>query len=132
MDAAKLHDDLRTHSRFIRDYLAPNMARDGDGYTMTSTDHKTLNSIFVKLSELSVTKTALYYSRIHNALFMITSGGAPWPAEFVLLAEILLKQWEKKLGRLKDIRPDLWGPGGRLHGLRRLRDSGAGLSLNEV
>ena len=133
MDDVKLRDALRTHSRFIRDYLAPIMA--SNRYTMSRSDHKTLNSVFVSLSELCVTEAALRYSRIHKALIMITSGGAPWPAEFILLAETLLEQWEKKLGPLKDIRPDLWAPGGRLHGLRRVRDSGVDFlskALNEV
>ena len=63
---------------------------------------------------------------------MITSGGAPWPYEYTILAETLLSLWERNLGPLKAIKSDLLGEGGRLDRLHFVRDSGIGLPGEEV
>ena len=130
MDVKKIRETLRTHSRFIRDYLAPTLAT--EGYQVSLSDRNTLKALFASLLATPITKSALQYSHIHKALFMITAGGAPWPYEYAMLAETVLEQWENCLGSLKEIKSDLWGPDGRLHGLRRIRDSGVGLSPDEV
>ena len=45
-----------------------------------------------------------------------------WPIELVVKAEELIQKWEDKLGPLKNLRADLFGPGGRLEGVRKITD----------
>jgi len=42
--------------------------------------------------------------------------------ELVAQAEELIQKWEDELGPLKNLRSDLYGPGGRLEGVRKLTD----------
>ena len=125
-----MHENLLKHNHFIRDYLALNMTR--EGYKISTSDQETLHTLFASLMATPITKEALQHSHIHKALMMITSGGAPWPYEYTILAETLLSLWERNLGPLKSIKPDLLEPGGRLHGIRFARDSGIGLPGEEV
>ena len=39
-----------------------------------------------------------------------------------MMAEELIQKWEDKLGPLKNLRSDLYGPGGRLEGVRKIVD----------
>ena len=130
MDADKVHENLRTHNHFIRDYLAPNMIR--EGYKISTSDQETLHTLFASLMATPITKEALQHSHIHKALMMITSGGAPWPYEYTILAETLLSLWKRNFGPLQAIKPNLLGLGGRLRGLQFARDSGIGLPGEEV
>ena len=44
----------------------------------------------------------------------------------VVSAEELIQKWEDKLGPLKNLRSDLYGPGGRLEGVRKITGSRRG------
>lgn len=44
----------------------------------------------------------------------------------VVQAENLIQQWEDELGPLKNLRSDLYGPGGRLEGLTKIVDGKKG------
>ena len=63
----------------------------------------------------------LRYSRIEKALIVIVATRATcWPMEMVVPAEEMIQKWEDQLGPLKDLRADLYGPGGRLKGMRKI------------
>lgn len=109
---------LLDHSRYIRDVLAPVVAREGGRL-----DEKQINAlkmIFASLSTVKITVELLRYSRIEKALGAMTVEGSGWPAEYTLLAEALWNAWENSVGPLRNIRADLWGPGGRLEGIKKL------------
>ena len=42
--------------------------------------------------------------------------------ELVVMAEELIQKWEDTLGPLKNLRSDLYGPGGRLEGVMKIAD----------
>ena len=46
--------------------------------------------------------------------------------EVVVQAEALIQKWENQLGPLKNLRSDLYGPGGRLEGVRKISDGRKG------
>lgn len=120
---ASLREELLTHSRYIRDHLFPALSR---APKLSQSDLATLNSIFKLLRSLAVTFDILRFSRMEKALQLIVANGASvWPTEVVIQAEYTLRKWEDKLGHgsLKNLRANLWGPGGRLEGIRRIKDS---------
>ena len=112
--------NLRIHSRYIRDTLAPALSRTGG--TLTDVQLATLKSIFASISAVPMTMEYLQYSRIEKALAVIASGGGAWPADASLMAEALLTSWEDRIGPLKNVRADLWGKGSRLEGCKKLVD----------
>ena len=60
-------------------------------------------------------------SHIHKALMVIVATeNASWPMDVLVRAEELMTKWEDELGPLKDLRADLYGPGGRMEGVRKL------------
>lgn len=120
---ASLLEELLTHSRYIRDHLFPAFSR---APKLSQSDLATLNSIFKLLRSIAVTFDLLRFSRMEKALQLIVASGASvWPTEVVIQAEYTLREWEDKLGHgsLKNLRANLWGPGGRLEGIRRIKDS---------
>lgn len=46
--------------------------------------------------------------------------------EVAAQAESLIQKWEDELGPLKNLRADLYGPGGRLEGVRKITDGRKG------
>ena len=72
-----------------------------------------------------MTLDLLRFSRIEKALMVIANTGQScWPMEVVVQAEELIQRWEDQLGPLKNLRADLYGPGGRLEGIRKIVDKG--------
>ena len=68
-----------------------------------------------------MTLDLLRSSRIHKALMVIpATGDAFWPMDIQVRAEELMAKWEDELGPLKNLRADLYGPGGRMEGVRKL------------
>ena len=68
-----------------------------------------------------MTLDLLRYSRMEKALMVIVATGATcWPMEVVVSAEEMIQKWEDQLGPLKDLRADLYGPGGKLEGMRKI------------
>ena len=111
--------NLRIHSRYIRDTLAPALSRAG---TLTDVQLANLKSIFASISAVPMTMEYLQYSRIEKALTLVASGGGAWPADASLMAEALLTSWEDRVGPLKNVRADLWGKGSRLEGCKKVLD----------
>ena len=108
-------EELRTHSRYIRDNLIPLVGGDGE---LNSRDLALLRSTLMKVNAISVTLDVLRFSRIEKALVLISTPG--WPADIAAMARKILVRWEDALGPLQELRADLWGIGGRLEGVRKV------------
>ena len=123
-------ENLLCHSRYIRDTLAPVVIREGG--KLNDQQAISLKTIFASISAIKMTVELLQYSRIEKALNLIVVEGSAWPVEATLLSEALLSAWEESLGSLKNIRADLWGPGGRLEGIKKLEHSSQHAGSGEV
>lgn len=118
LQGASLREDLRLHSRYIRDTLGPILAQQPK---LSHSDIARLRSIFKELDSVPMTLDLLRFSRIEKAMMVIAAtGNASWPLEIVVHAEELITKWEEELGPLKNLRADLYGPGGRLEGVRKV------------
>lgn len=106
-------------ARWIRDVLTPLLDR--NSYARRSED-KLSNFLifFADLRHTPVTVDSLRNSCIHSALGHIVEQKMRWPDWIVQEAQELLQDWEKELGSLRSIHADLWGPGGRLEGVKEL------------
>lgn len=113
-----IREELRTHSRYIRDHLIPLVGGDGRGCELNSRDMALLRSTLMKVNAISVTPDVLRFSRIEKALVLISAPG--WPADIAAIARRILVRWEYALGPLQELRADLWGIGGRLEGVRKV------------
>lgn len=78
--------------------------------------------LFAKLKSLHVTAEDLQTTRIHKALLLITRAGSKWPEKLVEAADEVVDAWTRTCGPLETLRPDLFGPGGRLDGIVTRRD----------
>lgn len=114
-----IRETLLTHSRYIRDTLLPLVAND-QGSGLNYRDLSILRAILNDVNATPVTLELLRYSRIAKALAIITTD-TRWPADTAMKASRILQKWEKPLGRVDDLRIDLWGPGGRLEGLKKAK-----------
>lgn len=113
-----IREELRAHSRYIRDNLAPLVGGDGEFCELNSRDLALLRSILMKVNAISATLDVLRFSRIEKALVLISTPG--WPADIAAMARKILVRWEEALGPLQELRADLWGIGGRLEGVRKV------------
>lgn len=113
-------ETLRTHSRYIRDNLLPLVTRGGGESRLNSRDITLLNSALSEVNAIPITLDLLRYSRIEKALGTIALDGR-WPLETVANAQLILKKWEKQFGSVDDLQADLWSPGGRLEGLKKVK-----------
>lgn len=116
----KIKDELRELSRYIRDILAPLVARGGEN-NLNQVQLSRLYAILTHIDVLPMSLDLLRYSRIHKALIDIAAAGKGWPLEVVIQADDILMKWEITLGPLQDLQADLWGPGGRLEGLKKIK-----------
>lgn len=114
----EIREELRTHSRYIRDNLIPLVGGDGGVCKLNSRDLGLLRSTLMKVNAISVTLDVLRFSRIEKALVLISNPG--WPADIAAMARKILVRWENALGPLQELRADLWGIGGRLEGVRKV------------
>ena len=115
----EVRETLRTHSRYIRDTLLPLLAgREGSG--LNDRDLSFLRNALNEVNKTPITIDLLRYSRIAQALAMIATD-TRWPADVAIKATKILQKWEKVFGRVVDLQADLWGPGGRLEGLKRMK-----------
>lgn len=129
MEAAR--DELRTHSRYIRDNLVPLVACEGE-CQLNNRDLALLHSTLDRVDAIPMTLSLLRYSRIEQALLRISPACTKWPAEIAWQAEKILLKWKDELGPLNNLRADLWGPGGRLEGVRKLERQPDGTSENNA
>ena len=116
--ASSVREELLLHSRYIRDTLVPLLAKQPK---LNYSDTLCLRSIFKILEATPMTLDLLRSSRIHKALMVIVATeDASWPMDILVRAEELMTKWEDELGPLKNLRADLYGPGGRMEGVRKL------------
>ncbi len=47
-------------------------------------------------------------------------GNYCWPLDLQTQAEALISKWQDELGPLDNLRADLYGPGGRMEGVRKV------------
>jgi hypothetical protein len=121
-------ENLLSHSRYIRDVLAPILAQKGG--RLNEQQIIALKTIFASLGSVRMTRELLQHSRIEKALSMIAVEGNAWPVDAILLSEALVNAWEDRIGPLRTIRADLWGPGGRLEGVMKLRTPTGDVSMS--
>lgn len=113
-----MREELRLHSRYIRDTLVPLLAKQ---HKLNRSDSVCLHSIFQTLDAIPMTLDLLRYSRIEKALMVIAAiGNLCWPMDILVHAEELITKWEDELGPLKNLRADLYGPGGRMEGVKKI------------
>lgn len=53
-------------------------------------------------------------------MVIVAMGNACWPLDILERAEDMITKWEDELGPLKNLRADLYGPGGRMEGVRKI------------
>ena len=126
---SNVKDILLTHSRYIRDHLVPVLAREGK---LNEQQRSELRTIFASLATVKITVELLQYSRIEKALAAMCTEGSAWPVDATLLAEALLSAWEISVGPMRNIRADLWGPGGRLEGTAKFKPMKDEATADEV
>lgn len=116
-----LGEELRIHARHIRDTLSPMLSFER---VLSHTDLVLLRSIFRLLKSTTITIDLLRFSRMEKALQLIVVQSSDWPVETIVQAENTLLKWEDQLGQgsFKNLRADLWSEGGRLEGVRRIKD----------
>lgn len=114
-----VRDELRTHSRYIRDNLVPLVACGGESQ-LNNRDLALLHSTLDRIDAIPMTLSLLSYSRIDKALLRIAPTCTKWPVDISTQAQTIVSKWENELGPLRNLRADLWGPGGRLEGVRKL------------
>jgi len=124
--APSLKENLLCHSRYIRDVLQPIVAKKGG--RLNEQQITALKTIFASISSVKMTRELLQYSRIEKALSIIAVEGDAWPVDAILISEALINAWDIRIGPLRTIRADLWGPGGRLEGVMKLRTPTGGVS----
>ncbi|KAI4281364.1 MAG: hypothetical protein L6R38_003759 [Xanthoria sp. 2 TBL-2021] len=116
-------ENLLCHSRWIRDHLAPKIAKDGSlAPGKHSFDLAPLRSALDELIESPMTLDILRFSRMEKALQRIVEANTgDWPPDIVLKAKNLIARWENSFGPLLRVRTDLWATGGRLEGFAKPR-----------
>ncbi|KAI4225381.1 MAG: hypothetical protein L6R36_003961 [Xanthoria steineri] len=116
-------EDLLCHSRWIRDHLAPKIAKDGSSADGKNPyDLAPLRSALDELLESPMTLDILRFSRMEKALQRIVGANrGDWPPDIVLKAKHLVGRWENSFGPLQRVRTDLWATGGRLEGFAKPR-----------
>ncbi|KAL8841289.1 MAG: hypothetical protein Q9176_003382 [Flavoplaca citrina] len=116
-------EDLLCHSRWIRDHLAPKIAKDGGlAAGKYSFDLAPLRAALDQLHASPITVDILRFSRMEKALQRVVEvKGGDWPPDIVIKAKELIARWEKSFGPLQRVRTDLWAAGGRLEGFAKPR-----------
>lgn len=114
-------DYIRDRTRWIRDELDPQIARDGP--EILCPDNVIILFTFLEdLRRSSLSLDILRYSRVHYALLEITGRATRWPGKLIDKVEHLIKLWEASFGHLRDIHRPLYEDGGRLHGISTAED----------
>lgn len=113
-------EELRTWSRYARDVLLPRV-RTGGEVILSPKILDEAHEFLSLLNRAYINVETLRYTRVHTALEEIGSLGSRWPMTIILKAEGLLSLWEADFGPLMNIQADLFGPGGRLEGIVKLK-----------
>ncbi|KAK5134485.1 hypothetical protein LTR08_006402 [Meristemomyces frigidus] len=107
---------LRKQTRWIRDQLDPQIARDGRD-ALHSDEVLMIDQFLRRLLKSNISVEDIRHSRIHLAVMDIAGHATRWPERIITRCEALKESWEAKYGPLRDIGILLYEPGGRLHGI---------------
>ncbi|KAH7109853.1 hypothetical protein B0J11DRAFT_601363 [Dendryphion nanum] len=108
---------LRQISSWIRDDLDILVARDGPD-KLRSDDVLTLHEVFqaLRLSE-TITGLDLRATGIHRAIMEVAGVATRWPGKLIDDCDRIISVWNAKFGSLQELRPFMYGRGGRLEGI---------------
>ncbi|KAF2843689.1 hypothetical protein M501DRAFT_1013028 [Patellaria atrata CBS 101060] len=109
-------EDLAKKASWIRDILDPMIAYDGPD-VLGPNDVLELHELFRSLRKYPPTSSALKLSRIHFAVLEVSGKATRWPSRLAFECDEVITTWEKKYGPLRELRPSLFVPGGRLYGI---------------
>lgn len=110
--------EIQSEVRYIRDSLCP-LVNESGGTAITRDIFYGLLVFFVKLETMPISVDLLRQTRVDKALIEISVLGTRWPASLVGRAEKMLREWEKQVGQIGQLRAALWEPGGRMAGCRK-------------
>jgi hypothetical protein len=114
-------DELREQARWIRDILDPQVAQEGQD-ALHSDEILTLDELLRKLLDSDISVEDISYSRMHLAIRDIAGRATRWPKKLADRCDTLKGAWEARYGPLSAIKPPLYEPGGRLHGICKPED----------
>lgn len=108
---------LRQLAAWIRDDLDPVVAREGPE-KLRADDVLTLHELFQALrTSRTTTSLDLRATGIHRAVLEVAGTATRWPGRLVDDCDRVILVWTGKFGRLEDLRPFMYGRGGRLEGI---------------
>lgn len=107
---------LREKSRWIRDTLDPEIAREGPSY-LDDRHIVTLVKFLRDLIRARISVDQLARTRIHHAVMCIAGRATRWPKPLIQEADKIIRHWSIRYGSLHEIPGTLYEPGGRLHGV---------------
>jgi hypothetical protein len=123
---------LRQIAHWIRDELDPIIAREGPEHLRID-DVLMLHDIFHALcTSLSVTALDLRATGIHKAIVEVSGMATRWPGRLCDDCDKIIVAWTSKFGPLEDLRPFLYGRGGRLEGIARIEDWTKQVNLTDL
>jgi hypothetical protein len=114
-------DFLRQRTRWIRDDLDPQIARDGAD-ALHADEILKLDEFLRKLLTSNISLNDIRRSRVHLAVLDIAGRGTRWPRRLVDRCDELKAGWQALHGPLQDLGILLYEPGGRLHEICRPGD----------
>lgn len=115
---------LKALASWIRDDLDPLVAREGPNI-LRPDDVLTLHETFVQLRlASSISALDLRATGIHRAVMDIAGVATRWPGRLCDDAERIVGVWTERFGGggLGELRPFLYGRGGRLEGIAGVRE----------
>ena len=115
-------DFLRKRTRWIRDDLDPQIARDGHD-ALHADDILKLDEFLRQLLTAKITLEDIRLSRIHLAVSEISGLGTRWPKRLIERSDALRDAWQALYGPLPEIGFPLYEPGGRLHDVCKPEDT---------
>jgi hypothetical protein len=116
---------LKRLARWIRDDLEILVAREGPG-ALHPDDVVTLHDYFIALRRsTTITARDLRATGIHRAVKAIAGIATRWPGNLCDECDKIIAVWTDKFGPLDDLRPLLYGRGGRLEGIGTFNESTA-------
>jgi hypothetical protein len=108
---------LKALSAWIRDDLDPVIAQNGPD-KLRPDDVLALHELFQALrSSTTITALDLRATGIHRAIIEVAGTATRWPGRLADDCDEIRLAWTTKFGRLEDLRPFMYGRGGRLEGI---------------
>ncbi|KAI9789573.1 MAG: hypothetical protein M1816_005980 [Peltula sp. TS41687] len=111
--------EIQSEVRYIRDSLCP-LVNESGGTAITKDILCGLLAFFKELETMPISVDLLRQTHLDKALIEICVLGTRWPANLVVRAEEMLREWEQQVGHcIGQLRAALWEPGGRMAGCRK-------------